>query len=161
MIDKFIGDSIMAIFGVPYGTPTHAEDAVKEKIAARARVLADLKRHRVPNPVIVGGDVHANLIADVHAVPERPETPIVASEFCGTSLTSQGWSANDFDDERAENPHLHYADGTRRGYIAFELDRRECRASVRALISEKTPSSAIETVASFRVAAGKPGIQRA
>jgi alkaline phosphatase D len=129
--------------------------------AARARVIADIKRHRVSNPIILGGDVHANLIADVRVDAERPDSPIVASEFCGTSLSSQGWAAGDFDVARAENPHLHFADGTRRGYIAFELDRRECRARLRALISEKTPSSEIETVASFRVAAGRPGIERA
>jgi alkaline phosphatase D len=129
--------------------------------AARNRVIADLKRHRVANPLIVGGDVHANLIADVRQDANRSDSPVVASEFCGTSLTSQGWASGAFDTRLEESPHVHYADGTRRGYIAFELDHRNCQAQLRALISEKKPGSEIETVASFRVSAGKPGIERA
>ncbi|MBK8285467.1 MAG: alkaline phosphatase D family protein [Ahniella sp.] len=59
---------------------------------ARARLLADLERSRATNPVILGGDIHAYAVTHVRRDPDNFKSPIVAPEFCGTSIASQGWS---------------------------------------------------------------------
>lgn len=129
--------------------------------AARERLLASLARGRTRNPVILGGDVHATFAADVHAVPHDGDSPIVATEYCGTSIGSQGWKPGAFDAKRAANPHIRYADGTKRGYLTFDLDARECRVAVRTVASEKTRESPIATTASFTTEAGRPGVHAA
>ena len=46
------------------------------------------RRRSVPGVVVLGGDVHSNYVADLKADFDDPASPVVASEFCGTSITS-------------------------------------------------------------------------
>src|SRR5690348_7305368 len=48
---------------------------------ARQRVIDALQAARASNPVILGGDIHAFIVSGINAVPERPDTPLVAAEF--------------------------------------------------------------------------------
>ena len=57
--------------------------------ASRRRLTDALRRHRTPNPVFLGGDVHENWVGQVMADYRRPEGPAVGVEFCGTSITSR------------------------------------------------------------------------
>ena len=43
--------------------------------------------------VVLGGDVHSNYVADLKADFDDPRSPVVASEFCGTSITSLSLAA--------------------------------------------------------------------
>ena len=129
--------------------------------AARRRLLASLQGHAAQNPLILGGDIHATVVADVHAEAEDLGSPIVAAEFCGTSISSQGWSPNmRFDARLPENPHVLYGDTKKRGYLRFDLDPKRCRTDVQVLDDEKNRDSGIATAASFEVSAGRPGILR-
>ena len=58
--------------------------------AARSRLTDALQRHQAPNPVFLGGDVHANWVGQVKADYARPDSAAVGVEFCGTSITSRG-----------------------------------------------------------------------
>ena len=125
---------------------------------AREQVLAAFERHAVSNPVILGGDLHATVVADIHRHRERT-SPVIASEFCGTSITAQG-SAMAVNEARSRhNPHVHFADMSRRGYLTCEFSPRELRTAVRVVDSVKGPSSRIETQRRFVVEAGRPGVQ--
>ena len=62
--------------------------------AARRRLLDSIAARRPANPVVIGGDVHAHWVADLKPDFDDPHSPVVASEFCGTSITSQGPSQN-------------------------------------------------------------------
>jgi alkaline phosphatase D len=128
---------------------------------ARARLLESLATSRAANPVVLGGDVHANYLCDLHRHPDRPDSAIVASEFCGTSITSQGFDPKRIQAIRAGNPHIHFADGTRRGYGLVEFGRASALAKLRVVETVKKPDAGISTLASFAVEAGKPGIQPA
>jgi len=128
--------------------------------AARERLLRSLERSQAANPVILGGDVHATYVADVHARPEAPDSPIVASEFCGTSITSQGPSPKSVQAILAANPHIRYANGSDRGYLVLQLDDRGLEARVRAVESVKRDDSGIATTAVFEIEAGRPGVHR-
>jgi hypothetical protein len=45
---------------------------------------------RVPGVVVLGGDVHAHVVAELKADFDDPRAPVLASEFCGTSISSRG-----------------------------------------------------------------------
>ena len=55
---------------------------------ARNRLLGAVAAKKVPGVVVFGGDVHSNYVADLKADYDDPASPVVASEFCGTSITS-------------------------------------------------------------------------
>ena len=129
--------------------------------AARARLLKDIAQTQTSNPLVIGGDVHCAWVADLKTDFDDPQSPVVATEFCGTSITSQGPSVKQVQMSLAENPHLRYGNGAKRGYISIELTRGSCTARLRGLDSEKRADSAIATIASFVVENGRPGAQSA
>ncbi|MEK7874831.1 MAG: alkaline phosphatase D family protein, partial [Pseudomonadota bacterium] len=89
--------------------------------AARARLLNDITRLKPSNPLVIGGDVHCNWVADLKPDFDDPKSPVVATEFCGTSITSQGPSQKQVQTMLAENPHLRYGEGTKRGYVKMDI----------------------------------------
>jgi alkaline phosphatase D len=109
--------------------------------------------------LVVGGDLHATVVGDLHRVPADPSTPVVASAFCCTSITSQGAPRGAYDARLRENPHLKFANSHQRGYTTFDLTPQKCSVAVRVLDSEKRRDSAIATAAKFEVAAGNAGVQ--
>jgi alkaline phosphatase D len=82
---------------------------------------------------------------------------VVATEFCGTSITSQGPPQERIDASRADNPHIKFANSERRGYVRLEITPERCEAHLRALDSEKRRASTVTTLASFVVEHGRPG----
>ena len=129
--------------------------------AARERLLASVADSRAANPVVLGGDVHANYVCDLHRDPADPGSPIIASEFCGTSITSQGFDQKRIDAIRAGNAHIHFADGTRRGYVMLDFGPGSALARLRVVETEKKADAGVATIAAFGVDNGRPGIRPA
>jgi alkaline phosphatase D len=86
---------------------------------------------------------------------------VVATELVGTSITSQFGRQEILDARRADNPHVHFADGTRRGYVRVELTPQRLRADLRAMRSVTQPRAEADTLATFVVEDGRPGAVRA
>ena len=150
---------------VPAGRPTERgmqywTDGWDGYPAARERLLAALAKSGAANPVVLGGDVHTNYVADVHARPGDPGSPVVAAEFCGTSITSQGGGRKLVQSIREANPHIHYADGSRRGYAMLDIGRERLEARLRVLDSVARRDAEVSTAARFTVLAGRPGIAK-
>ena len=129
--------------------------------AARTRLLATVAERRVPGVVVLGGDVHAHHVADLKVDFEDPRSPVVASEFCGTSISSRGRDQKAIDAARAQNPHLHLSRGDRRGATVFDFDGRQLQAQLLSVDDPADPGSAVQTLARFVVDARQPGPQRA
>jgi alkaline phosphatase D len=128
---------------------------------ARRRLLDFLARRKPGNPLVIGGDVHAFWVTGLKPDAEDPRSPVVASEFVGTSITSQsGRQQAELDGWRAENPHVKFANVTRRGYVRVELTPARCRADLRGMEHVTAPGGRADTVASFVVEAGRPGPER-
>jgi alkaline phosphatase D len=127
---------------------------------ARARLLGDIAQIRPSNPLVIGGDVHCNWIADLKTDFDDPKSPVIATEFCGTSITSNGPSPQQIATVLAKNPHIRYGNGTR-GYMTMELTPERCTTAVRGMTNVKRADSTIETVATFVVESGHPGAQPA
>jgi alkaline phosphatase D len=129
--------------------------------AARNRLLQGLRKHKVRNPLILGGDIHAAVVANVQADSEDPRSAVVAAEICGTSIASQGWVPEKFNARLPENPHVLYGDTTKRGYTVLDLTPKRCAAELRVVSDEKKSDTAATTAAAFVIDDGRPGIRRA
>ena len=124
---------------------------------ARSRLLQFIAQLRPANPLVIGGDVHSYWVCDLKPDFDDPRSPVVATEFCGTSITSQGPPQERVDASRADNPHIKFANSERRGYVRLEITPERCEAHLRALDSAKRRASAVTTLASYVVEQGRPG----
>lgn len=129
--------------------------------AARKRLLDMLAAKARDNTLVIGGDVHTHHVANLHTDFDNPKSRIVATEFCGTFITSESDNQPELDARRPSNPHMLLADGRKRGYITMELGRDKATSTLRLIDSEKLRDSKVSTLASFVVQAGKPGAQAA
>ena len=126
---------------------------------ARERLLRSLVERRPANPVLLGGDVHFALTANVHAEPGKSESPVVAAELLATSITSQGPSAFTLQRITAGNPHIRFARSTERGYAVMDIDRKGLEARLRAVDTVKRNEASASTAHTARVESGRPGLQ--
>lgn len=128
--------------------------------AARQRILDRLVEADVANPVVIGGDIHSFWANDLKRDFSDPASPVVASEFVGTSVTSDG---PDYDTYRAllpENPHVKFFDSRYRGYVRCRITPQSWESDFR-VVDILQPRAKARTMRSFRVEAGQPGIQPA
>jgi alkaline phosphatase D len=125
--------------------------------AARRRLLEHIASSKVSNPVVLGGDVHAFYVNQLKADFDDPNSPVVASEFVGTSISSQHGGQDSLDKRRAINPHVLLAEGRYRGYTRVDLTPQRMQVDLRAMESVQTREAACSTLASFVVEDGKPG----
>jgi alkaline phosphatase D len=123
--------------------------------AARRRLLDSLKETK--NPVVIGGDVHCFNVSQLKLDFADPSSPVVASEFVGTSITSQGWPQERIARFLPDNPHLLFAEGRYRGYTRVDVAPKLWRADLRVMETVKRPGAACRTLASFVVEDGRPG----
>jgi alkaline phosphatase D len=129
--------------------------------AARARLLQAIAERRPANPLVIGGDVHFNCVADLKVDFDDPSAPVVATEFCGTSITSQGPAQARLDVLRPENPHVRFASSEKRGYAVLELSEKRCLAELRVIDNEKIADSPVSTLSRFIVEDGRAGAETA
>jgi alkaline phosphatase D len=143
----------------PKVDPTYWTDGWDGYAPARNRLLGTVRDRRVPNVVVLGGDVHSNYVADLKADYDDPASPVVGAEFCGTSITSQSMAQPRVDAARGFNPHIRYARSDERGYVRFSLGADRLEAKLRVVNDALDLNSGIRTAAQFAVEAGRPGVQ--
>ena len=130
---------------------------------SRSRLLRFLGERKPSNPVTLAGDVHNNWVNDIRLNVDDPKTPIVATEFVGTSITSTGDGSDMSPLMKAmvsENECVRFANN-HRGYVRFDLKPKELRADFRVVEYVSKPGAPIKTRASFVVEGGRPGAQEA
>jgi alkaline phosphatase D len=129
--------------------------------AARQRLFQTLTEKKIANPVVLGGDVHSFNVNQLKLDFDDPASPVVASEFVGTSITSQAWSQERLNQYLPDNPHMLLVDSRYRGYVRAEVTAKRMTVDLRAMESVQTRDAPCSTLASFVVEDGKPGPQRA
>ena len=129
--------------------------------AARQRLIDSLQRHRVANPVLLGGDVHENWVGHVKADYGRPDSAALGVEFCGTSITSRSGTKQTVSQLLAENPHFVFADTERKGYGVAEFTPQRVTTTLRVVDDVTQRETRIETLARFVVEAGRHQVERA
>jgi len=126
--------------------------------AARDRLLEAIEDAAAQSCLLVSGDAHTNYVCDLHR--GEPASATLATEFCGTSITSQGRPQEQTDEIRRDNPHIHLADSSQRGYVVFDVGTERCEARLRVVADVRDRATGVETLATFAVAAGRPGATR-
>jgi alkaline phosphatase D len=128
---------------------------------ARRRLLDGIAERKLGGAVVLGGDVHSNYVADLKLDFDDAAAPTIATEYCGTSITSLGQAQSRIDAALRFNPHIRYGRSDQRGYMRFALDAKRLQAQLRVLDDARNPASAIATAARFTTEAGRPGAQPA
>ncbi|TWI61456.1 alkaline phosphatase D [Pseudoduganella lurida] len=129
--------------------------------AARQRLLDAVRGSGAANPLVLSGDVHTFYAAELRRDPTRPSAssnPVVATEFCGTSVTSNSRPQERTAQYVAMNPHIRYGRSDRRGFMLFELTPARTSVLFQGLDDVRDPDSGLQTLARFAVEDGKAGM---
>ena len=126
--------------------------------ANRTRLLKRIYDTRVPNPVVVSGDIHSFFANDLKLDFDDPSSPTVAAEIVGTSISSYGPPYDVIAKALPDNPHMHFFESRQRGYLCVDLERTHLQAQMRIVSDVKDPKATIATLRTFAVESGKPGV---
>ncbi|WP_280386011.1 alkaline phosphatase D family protein [Nocardia wallacei] len=144
--------------GISVGT-----DSWDGYVADRNAVLGAAADRGARNLVVITGDRHENYAADLRADYARPESPVVATEFTGTSISTGGDGADLTPRGRAllaANPDLKFFNG-QRGYVRVDLDHGLWRSDFRVVPYIRQPGAPVTTRAEFVVQDGVAGATEA
>ena len=139
------------------GAGTYWTDGWDGYAPARKRLFDSIAQRKVGGVVVLGGDVHSNYIADLKLDFDDPASPTIATEYCGTSITSLSLPQSRIDAVLGFNPHMRYGRSDQRGYMRFALDAKQLQAQVRVVDNALDPASGITTAARFTTDASHPG----
>jgi alkaline phosphatase D len=129
----------------------------------RGKILEFLRDRRVPNPVVLTGDIHSNWANDLRLDDHSTGEAVIATEFVGTSISSGGNGravAPDLEKRLADNPGVRFFNA-QRGYVRCTVTPAEWRSDYQVVEEVTMPGAPAVTKASFVVEQGKPGLQTA
>ena len=128
----------------------------------RARLLKFFGARRPANPIVLAGDIHINWVSDLHLDAADVKSPIVATEFVGTSISTTGDGSDITDAQKAmvaENPWVRFCNN-QRGYVMCDVTKDRLRTDYRVVDFVSRPGAPIKTRASFVVESGHPGAKK-
>ena len=126
---------------------------------ARKRLLQTVVDAKLQNVVTLGGDVHCNVAASLRLEPNTPPSPVVASEFVTTSITSRGLGDKPAALIRDSNADLLHFRSDERGYSLITVTPTDVRCDFRTTPFPAGTETALKTQASYVVKNGKAGPQ--
>jgi alkaline phosphatase D len=130
---------------------------------ARERLFDTLTASGAANPLVLSGDVHTFYATDLQRDFNRPSSkgnPVIATEFCGTSVTSSSRPQARTEQYVAMNPHVKYGRSDKRGFMLMEITPTRTSNLFVGLDDVRDPKSRAATLASFTVDDGVPGAKR-
>ena len=107
----------------------------------------------------VGG--HAVWVGHVGAEYTEAGGGAIGREFCGTGISSRSCGNGKTAERLADNPRFLFADAERKGYGVVDLSPRQLTTTLRVVDDVRRPVTAIETLATFTVEAGRNVVERA
>lgn len=122
-----------------------------------------LQDRRVPNPIVLTGDIHSNWASELRVDDRKLDAPPVATEFVTTSLTSGGNGEavpNYIGLLKVANPFVKYH-STERGYVRCTITPQTWKSDFVAIDDVLKPGGKALTRASVVVENGKPAIHPA
>jgi len=126
---------------------------------ARRRLLDFLATRRVSNPVVLTGDIHSNWVNELKLDFDDAASPIVASEFVGTSISSGGNGlqfVKNHAELLSENPFVKFQNAER-GYVSCTVTPKEWRSDYQVVEFVDKPGAKLINRGSFVVEDGQPG----
>ena len=107
--------------------------------------------------MFIGGDIHSFWVTDLKADFGRPSSPTIATEFVGTSITSDPPPYDLIMRVLPENPHVRYFESRHRGYVTVDLLRDRMETRFRVISDRRDRNATASTLQRFVVESGKPG----
>jgi alkaline phosphatase D len=129
--------------------------------ASRRRLLQRIAQTRVTNPVVIGGDIHAFFANDLRADFDDQKSPVVATEFVGTSISSFGPPYDVVAGYLPDNPHVQFFESRKRGYVSVDVDAKQMTTRLRIVSDAADPKASVSTLKTFAVENGRPGVVEA
>jgi len=127
---------------------------------SRDRLLGHIADQAVSDVVVLTGDIHSSWVNDLKADFADPASATLATEFVGTSISSDGdGSDTGIDALLPGNPHIKFF-SQRRGFVQCELTRRQWRTDFQEVPYVSTPGAPLVTKASFVVESGRAGAEQ-
>lgn len=156
---------LMALVGFrpDVGELTYSMDKWAGCAHERIQLVQFLRDRRIPNPIVLTGDIHSNWVNELRVDDRQAETPIVATEFVGTSISSGGngrATVPGLDRRLADNPCVRFFNA-QRGYVRCEVTPATWRSDYQVVEEVTRPGAPAITRASWVVESGRPGCQPA
>lgn len=127
---------------------------------ARARLLGSIAERGLSDVLCLGGDVHRHVAADLRVRPNERTSPVLASEFVCSSVSSRGLSDSLTALLRSSNPDIAHARSDERGYALVEIGGDAAHCDFRATAFPAAQGARLHRQARFTVAAGQAGVLR-
>lgn len=128
---------------------------------ARARWLDTVAQAGLQNVVVLGGDVHMNVAAQLRVQPNDERSPVVASEIVTTSVTSRGLGEKLLAQIRDSNTDILHARSDERGYTLLDIKPEGMRAEFMTTPNPAQAQGVFKAQAQWLVRAGVAGLQKA
>ncbi|WP_416547037.1 alkaline phosphatase D family protein [Limnohabitans sp. DCL3] len=128
---------------------------------ARAKLLGTVAQSGVHNVVMLGGDVHMNVAAQLRVQANDERSPVVASEIVTTSVTSRGLGEKLLAQIRESNPDILHARSDERGYTWLDVRPEGIRAEFRTTANPARQDGLFKTQAQYAIQQGVAGVQKA
>ncbi|MFB4314741.1 alkaline phosphatase D family protein [Actinomadura sp. 21ATH] len=129
--------------------------------ANRKRLWSALERHGIANPVVLSGDIHRHVAADLKADFKDPGSKTIGTELVTGSIGSDGDGGETDSLARVwlGNPHVKLYNA-RRGYVSCALTPQRLTSEFRTVEYVTRPGAPVRTAARFVTEAGRPGLNR-
>ena len=130
---------------------------------SRRRLLRFFHERKVPNPVVLTGDIHLNWVNDLQLDFQNPKSPLVGTELVGTAMTSGGNGGNvipEYERAAEQNDFVQWYNSNR-GYVTCEVTPDAWTSYFRATPFVDKPGAPIITKGTFVIEEGTPGAKSA
>lgn len=148
---QILGQQVMFAPQTPPGQNSTNADSWDGYRMARSRIFDMVERHKVPNLVVLTGDVHSSWAYDLPRGISDAYDPATGRGSLGVEIVCPAISSpTPFTPENAAErhaaiakarPHLKFMDGLSRGYVVIDVTRDRLQADWWLLNSVKTRNS--------------------
>ncbi len=128
--------------------------------APHQRILDRIAARPNRDTLVLGGDIHAFIAADIPARRSDLGSPAIASHFVTGPLSSRLADHERLTAALPENPHVKFVDARRHGYTRCTLARDRALCEFRVADDVRDPDSSLATLAAFETEWGKPALRR-
>ena len=130
---------------------------------ARNRLLRFLDDNDITNPVVLTGDIHSNWCNDLKVNFNDEQSPTVATELVGTSISSGGDGSETGGDTKGvlrDNPFVKFYN-RERGFVRCIITPDKWRSDYRVVDTVTQNNSICITRSSFVIESGRAGAEPA
>ena len=123
---------------------------------ARQRLVNAVRKSGARNPVFLTGDVHAYWVIDVTADAQNANSPVIGTEFVGTSISAE--NSPDRSHLMGDlNPRALFHNAKTHGYVLMDFARDKLETRLVVVNDVTDPRTTRADLARFAIEAGRPG----